>query len=165
MLGPHGTLRGQVPKVSSAFLRGQPDRNFAPAQIQAFQARFATSATNASQITSHLALPTPGMAVTACTRKFSGGKKFMTTNYVELPESVEQALREVSRIKSVVSEAVEDGVKSAVKAIKQGRTAAGDAIVDARHTVRQRPFQAVGVVFGAGVLVGGLLAWLGTRRD
>lgn len=88
----------------------------------------------------------------------------MTTNYVELPASVEQALREVSRIKSMVSEAVEDGVKSAVKAIKQGRNAAGDAIVDARHTVRQRPFQAVGVVFGAGVLVGGLLAWMGTRR-
>jgi ElaB/YqjD/DUF883 family membrane-anchored ribosome-binding protein len=89
----------------------------------------------------------------------------MTTNYVELPDSVEQALREVSRIKSVVTEAVEDGVKSAVKAIKQGRNAAEDAIGDARHTVRQRPFQAIGVVFGAGVLVGGLLAWLGSRRS
>ncbi len=89
----------------------------------------------------------------------------MTTNYVELPASVEQALRDVSRIKSMVSEAVEDGVKSAVSAIKQGRNVAGDAISDARHTVRQRPFQAVGVVFGAGVLLGGLLAWMGTRRS
>ena len=89
----------------------------------------------------------------------------MTTNYVELPASVEQALREVSRIKSVVSEAVEDGVKSAVKAMKQGRNAAEDMIVDARHTVRQKPFQAIGVVFGVGVLVGGLLAWAVSRRD
>ena len=87
-----------------------------------------------------------------------------TTNYVELPSSVEEALREVSRIKSVVSEAVEDGVKSAVKTLRQGRVAAEDAIDDARRTVRQKPFQAVGVVFGLGVLVGGLLAWLGTRR-
>lgn len=89
----------------------------------------------------------------------------MPTNYVELPASVEEALREVSRIKSVVSEAVEDGVKSAVKTLRQGRVAAEDAIDDARRTVRQRPFQAVGVVFGMGVLVGGLLAWIGTRRS
>lgn len=88
-----------------------------------------------------------------------------TTNYVELPASVEQALRDVSRIKATVTEAVEDGVKSAVRAIKQGRSAAEDAIVDARHTVRQRPFQSIGVVFGAGVLVGGLLAWMASRRD
>lgn len=89
----------------------------------------------------------------------------MPTNYVEMPPSVEEALREVSRIKSTITEAVEDGVRTAVKAIKQGRNTAEDVISDARHTVRQRPFQAVGVVFGAGVLVGGLLAWLATRRD
>ena len=88
----------------------------------------------------------------------------MPTNYVELPASVEDALREVSRMKTVVTEAVEDGMKSALKAIKQGRNAAEDVISDARHTVKQRPFQAVGVVFGAGVLVGGLLTWWSSRR-
>jgi len=88
----------------------------------------------------------------------------MPTNYVELPASVEDALREVSRMKAVVTEAVEDGMKSAMKAIKQGRNAAEDVISDAMHTVKQRPFQAVGVVFGAGVLVGGLLTWLSSRR-
>jgi len=89
----------------------------------------------------------------------------MPTNYVELPASIEEALREISRIKVVVSEAVEDGVKSAMKTIKQGRSAAEDAIDEARHVVKQKPFQAVGVVFGVGVLVGGLLAWIGTRRS
>jgi ElaB/YqjD/DUF883 family membrane-anchored ribosome-binding protein len=64
----------------------------------------------------------------------------------------------------MVTEAVEDGVKAATRAIKQGRNAAEDAIVDARHTVRQNPFQAMGVVFAAGVLTGSFLAWLGTRR-
>jgi ElaB/YqjD/DUF883 family membrane-anchored ribosome-binding protein len=93
------------------------------------------------------------------------GKEIMPTNYVEIPSSVEDALREVSRIKSIVTEAVEDGVKSAVKAVRQGRSAAEDAIDEARHRVKQRPFQAIGVVFGAGVLVGGLLAWMASRRD
>ena len=65
----------------------------------------------------------------------------------------------------MVTEAVEDGVKSAMKTIKQGRYAAEDMIGDARHTVRQRPFQAVGVVFAAGVLTGTLIGWLASRRD
>jgi ElaB/YqjD/DUF883 family membrane-anchored ribosome-binding protein len=86
----------------------------------------------------------------------------MPANFMDLP--VEDALREASRIKAMVTEAVEDGVKAATKAIKQGRIAAEDAIGDARHTVRQNPFQAMGVIFAAGVLTGSLLGWLGSRR-
>jgi ElaB/YqjD/DUF883 family membrane-anchored ribosome-binding protein len=80
-----------------------------------------------------------------------------------MPATVEEALREVSRIKSMVTEAVEDGVKTAMKTIKQGRYAAEDMIGDARHTVKQRPFQAMGVVFAAGVLTGALVGWLASR--
>jgi ElaB/YqjD/DUF883 family membrane-anchored ribosome-binding protein len=78
--------------------------------------------------------------------------------------TVDDILREVSRLKSVVTEAVEEGVETAVKALKQGRTAAEDAIYDARHTVKQKPLQAVAVVFAAGVLTGSLLGWISTRR-
>ena len=87
----------------------------------------------------------------------------MPTDILEMPAAVEEALREVSRIKEIVTEAVEDGVKSAVKAIKQGRYAAEDMIGDARHTVRKSPFQAMGVVFAAGVLTGALVGWLASR--
>ena len=87
----------------------------------------------------------------------------MPTDVLQMPESVEEALREVSRMKTIVTEAVEDGVKSAVKAIKQGRYAAEDMIGEARHTVKQRPIQAMGVVFAAGVLTGALVGWLASR--
>lgn len=87
----------------------------------------------------------------------------MPTDVLEMPATVEEALREVSRIKTVVTEAVEDGVKTALKAIKQGRYAAEDMIGEARHTVKQRPFQSVGVVFAAGVLTGTLIGWLASR--
>ncbi|MGA9585675.1 MAG: hypothetical protein WBQ95_10130 [Terracidiphilus sp.] len=89
----------------------------------------------------------------------------MSTGLLEKQASVEDVLREVSRLKSVVTEAVEDGVQSAVKALKQGRSAAEDAIYDARHTVKQKPLQSIGVVFAAGVLAGSLLGWLSTRRS
>jgi ElaB/YqjD/DUF883 family membrane-anchored ribosome-binding protein len=89
----------------------------------------------------------------------------MQANFKDITEPIEDALGEVGRIKSMVSEAVEDGVKSAMKAIKQGRVAAEDAMGDARHSVKQNPLQAMGIVFAAGVLTGSILGWLGTRRS
>jgi ElaB/YqjD/DUF883 family membrane-anchored ribosome-binding protein len=89
----------------------------------------------------------------------------MQADLSEVTATVEDALREVSKLKTMVTEAVEDGVKTAVKAIKQGRYAAEDMIGEARHTDKQNPLQAMGIVFAAGVLTGALVAWIGTRRD
>ena len=89
----------------------------------------------------------------------------MSSSLLEKQASVEDVLREVSRLKSVVTEAVEEGVEICGKALKQGRDAAEDVIYDARHTVKQKPLQSMGVVFAAGVLAGSLLAWLSTRRS
>ena len=59
-------------------------------------------------------------------------------------KTVENPLREVSKIRSMVTDAVEDGVRSASQAIRHGRYAAEDAIEEAKHTVKQRPLQANG---------------------
>ncbi len=91
----------------------------------------------------------------------------MTPNMIdklEMPATVEDVLKEVSRIRETVTEAVDDGVKSAVRALKQGRHAAEDAIDDARHKVKQNPLQSVGLVFVVGLLAGWLISALG-RRD
>jgi ElaB/YqjD/DUF883 family membrane-anchored ribosome-binding protein len=82
----------------------------------------------------------------------------------EMPATVEDVLREVSKIRSTVTEAVDDGVKSAVRAIKDGRDAAEGAIDDARRTVKRKPLQSVGLVFVVGVLAGCVLSMLGRRR-
>lgn len=78
--------------------------------------------------------------------------------------SVEDVIQEISRLRNVVTEAVEDGVESAVKAIRQGREAAEDAIDDARRRVKQRPFESIGIVFAAGILTGAFLTWMSSRR-
>ena len=88
----------------------------------------------------------------------------MLPNVLEKPEVVDDAVRAASKIRSIVSDAAEDGVRSARQAIKQGRYAAENAIQEAEHTVRQKPFVSVGIGFATGVLVGGLLAWVGFRR-
>ena len=89
----------------------------------------------------------------------------MPAEIFEKPATAEELLREVSRIKSAVTDAVDEGVRSALKSIKQGRRAAEDALDDARHAVKQNPFQAMGIIFAAGVLTGALVAWIGFRRD
>lgn len=89
----------------------------------------------------------------------------MPADLLENPAMVEDALHEVSKkIKSVVADAVEDGVRSASQAMKHGRYAAEDVIEEAQHTIKQRPLQAMGIVFHVGVLVGGILIWIGFRR-
>jgi ElaB/YqjD/DUF883 family membrane-anchored ribosome-binding protein len=90
--------------------------------------------------------------------------KLMPADVLEKPATVEDVLREVSKIRSIVTDAVEDSVRSANQAIRHGRYAAEDVIEEAKHTVKQRPLQAMGIVFAAGVLAGGLLTWIGFRR-
>ena len=58
-----------------------------------------------------------------------------------------------------MKDAVDDGVKSALKAAKQGRDVAEDAIDDAKRAVKRNPLEAVGIVFAAGVLVGCIASW------
>jgi ElaB/YqjD/DUF883 family membrane-anchored ribosome-binding protein len=88
----------------------------------------------------------------------------MPTDTLEKPAAVEDVLREVSKIRSIVTDAVEDSIRSANQAIRHGRHAAEDVIEEAKHTVKQEPLQSIGIVFAAGVLAGGLLTWIGFRR-
>jgi len=89
----------------------------------------------------------------------------MAHDLLEKQASVEDILSEVSRIKSIVTDAVEDGVQSAVRAVKQGRDAAGDVLHDARYAIKRKPFQAAGILLAAGVVIGGLVALIALQRD
>jgi ElaB/YqjD/DUF883 family membrane-anchored ribosome-binding protein len=88
----------------------------------------------------------------------------MPTEEAEKTAGLSDVLTEVAKIKAMIAEAVDDGVRSAVRAIKQGRYKAEEAIDDAKHVVRKNPFEAVGVVFLAGFVTGGVIAWMATRR-
>lgn len=88
----------------------------------------------------------------------------MPEDLLEKPASMEDVLHEVSRIKGVVTDAVDEGVRTTMRALKHGRNAAEDAIDDTKHAVKKYPLQAVGIAFGAGLMVGCFAAWLGCRR-
>lgn len=72
----------------------------------------------------------------------------------------------------MVEDAVEDGVNSAVKAMKQGREYAKqgrdfaeDAIHDARYAIKRNPLQAAGIILAAGVVLGSIITLMSYRRD
>ena len=88
----------------------------------------------------------------------------MRVDGVEKPVMIEGALREASRIKSAVTDSVEDTARMAARALKQGRRAAEDALHEAEHTIKQKPFQSMGVILVAGILAGSCLALLAFRR-
>ncbi len=92
------------------------------------------------------------------------GDERMQTAVLDKESPLEDAVREVSKLRTMVGDAVEEGVRSANQAIRRGRHAAEDVVEEVKHTVKQKPFQAVGLAFAAGVLAGGFLTWFGLRR-
>jgi hypothetical protein len=92
-----------------------------------------------------------------------GGTKLMAAETLKVPAPVGDAFQETARITSMVSDAVETGVRTALKSIKQGRHVAEDAIEDAKHATRRNPLQALTLVFAAGLVAGSFLTWVGSR--
>ena len=71
---------------------------------------------------------------------------------------------EAARMKEAVADAVEDGIHSAKRAVKQGRRAAEDLVDDAGYQVKQHPFSALGISFGIGLGLGAVIGILVTRN-
>lgn len=71
----------------------------------------------------------------------------------------------LAEVKHRFTDTLEDGVRSARRAVKHGRDTMEDIIEDTQHAVKQKPFGAVGIAFAAGILAGGVATWLGFRRS
>ena len=95
----------------------------------------------------------------------------MPVEVLQKVPAVDDVMDQVTKMKSMITEAVDDGMRSAMRAIKQGRRVAEDAvddakqaIDDAKRAVKRNPFQAVGVALAAGIAIGALAVWIGSRR-
>ncbi len=68
---------------------------------------------------------------------------------------------ETARLKTVVADALEDGVHAARRAMKHGLFVAEDLMDDAAHEVKRHPLEAVAttsiMAFAAGVAVGWII--------
>jgi ElaB/YqjD/DUF883 family membrane-anchored ribosome-binding protein len=71
--------------------------------------------------------------------------------------------REASRLKSVVSDKVEDSLVTAKRAVKRGYDSAEDLIDEASHSIKRYPLRSVIGAFAIGA-VAGWLFFGGHRR-
>lgn len=81
---------------------------------------------------------------------------------------VAQLSTDAGRLKAVASDAVEDGVYKARRAVKTARRDLHDARDEAVYRIKQDPLKAVGVAFGVGLLIGvatSTVGWLAARAS
>lgn len=63
---------------------------------------------------------------------------------------------EAERLKDTVTNAVEDSVKAAKRATRQGRHAVEDLVDEATYSVKRHPLQSVGLTAGIGFALGAM---------
>jgi ElaB/YqjD/DUF883 family membrane-anchored ribosome-binding protein len=83
---------------------------------------------------------------------------------IEVGAAVAQMRAGAAGMKETVADAVEDGISTAKRAVKQGRRAAEDLVDDAEYQVKQHPLSAVGVSFGIGLGLGAVIGMLLARN-
>jgi ElaB/YqjD/DUF883 family membrane-anchored ribosome-binding protein len=70
---------------------------------------------------------------------------------------------EARLLKSLATDAVEDGVHAAKRAIKRSVVELEDLQDEAVHRVRRQPLRAVGIAVGVGLVVGLAVGWISRR--
>ena len=73
---------------------------------------------------------------------------------------------EAQLLRSLATDAVEDGVhaaKRAIKSVKRGVQELGDLKDEAAYRVKRQPLKAIGIAVGVGFLAGMTLGWIGGR--
>ena len=73
---------------------------------------------------------------------------------------------EARMLKSLATDAVEDGVhaaKRAITSVKRGVEELADVKDEAVHRVKRQPLRAVGIALGVGLVVGLAVTWIGRR--
>jgi len=83
------------------------------------------------------------------------------TQFVE--EQISNLGREASRFKGVVTDAVEDSLITAKRAVRRGYVSAEDLVDEASHRIKRHPFRSVLGAFVIGALAGWLM--FGNRRQ
>ncbi len=79
-------------------------------------------------------------------------------------EQVAQSIRKLSRATSAMADAIEEGTRVIKHAVKQSGDTAEELLDDATMRVKRHPMETMAATFTLGVLVGGFLGWLVSRR-
>jgi ElaB/YqjD/DUF883 family membrane-anchored ribosome-binding protein len=89
----------------------------------------------------------------------------MAENILEKADvQVAESTHKLSRATSAMAEAIDDGVDVIKRAVKRSSDAAEELVDDTTQRIKRHPVEATVVTFTLGVIVGGFISWMISRR-
>ena len=106
------------------------------------------------------------MATATVESRFAQPGPTLRERVVDTARKVARMSQDARTLKVAAADAVEDGMYKARRAAKTAKRGFYDTRDEAVYRIKQEPLKAVGVAFGAGLLVGvasGAVAWFAAR--
>ena len=89
----------------------------------------------------------------------------MTENIVDKAEAqVAESIRKLTRATSAMAEAIDEGVGAIKLAVKRSGDLAEEMMDDTTQRVKRHPVETVVATFTLGLIVGGLISWMVSRK-
>ena len=89
----------------------------------------------------------------------------MAENILEKADAqVAESIRKLTRATSAMADAIDEGVGVIKHAVKRSGDVAEELMDDTTQRVKRHPMETVAATFALGVLVGGLMGWIASRR-
>jgi len=89
----------------------------------------------------------------------------MAENSVEKADAqVAESIRKLTRATSAMAEAIDEGVGAIKLAVKRSGDLAEEMIDDTTQRVKRHPVETVVATFTLGLIVGGLIGWMASRK-
>jgi hypothetical protein len=89
----------------------------------------------------------------------------MAENILEKADAqVAESIRKLLRATSAMAEAIDEGAGAIRLAVKRSGDLAEELIDDATQRVKRHPVETMAATFTLGVIVGGLIGWMVSRR-
>ena len=89
----------------------------------------------------------------------------MAENIVEKDDAqVAESIRKLTRATSAMAEAIDEGVGAIKLAVKRSGDMAEEMKDDTTQRVKRHPVETVVATFALGLIVGGLIGWMASRK-
>jgi ElaB/YqjD/DUF883 family membrane-anchored ribosome-binding protein len=89
----------------------------------------------------------------------------MAENIAEKADAqVAESIRKLTRATSAMAEAIDEGVGAIKLAVKRSGDLAEEMIDDTTQRVKRHPVETVVATFTLGLIVGGLIGWMASRK-
>jgi ElaB/YqjD/DUF883 family membrane-anchored ribosome-binding protein len=79
-------------------------------------------------------------------------------------EQVTESIRKLTRATTAMADAIDEGVGVIKHAVKRSGDVAEELMDDTTQRVKRHPVETIAATFALGIIVGGLIGWMASRK-